>query len=74
MLQLRGRQLSGEPGGRGRGAGGDGMAGIQESNLGMVSEAASPSPSSCAPRDGGRPNGLFVCLHGYVGLRRGKST
>lgn len=37
-----------------------------------MSEAPSPSPSSCIPRNCGKPNGLFVCLHGYVGLCRGK--
>lgn len=46
--------------------------GWQEFNLGIVSKAPSPSPSSCVPRDCGKPNGLFVCLHVYVGLCRGK--
>lgn len=46
--------------------------GWQEFNPGTVSEAASPARSSCVPRDCRKPNGLFVCLHGCVGLCRGK--
>lgn len=45
------------------------MAGIQPWH-GV--KAASPARSSCVPRDCGKPNGLFVCLHGSVGLCRGK--